>query len=159
MALVGGVGALVMPVLALRAGNENTIGLFRVIGAIAIAAFFVQAGLPIVIAMMLVYYGVIDGTESIYISEIMSRLPPELRDVMAGLNALLWSLVAAVATLTSGWIQDQPWGGFGAAFAIGVAGYVVSAVWTLVAFPRIKAPPWVRSGRGRLRLTTATSAG
>ncbi len=141
MALVGGVGALVMPVLAIRVGNENTIGFFRVIGAIAIAAFFVQAGLPLVIAMMLVYYGVIDGTESIYISEIMSRLPPELRDVMAGMNALLWSLVAAVATLTSGWIQDQPWGGFGMAFAIGVAGYVISAVWTLLAFPRITSPP------------------
>lgn len=141
MALVGGVGAILMPVLATRIGNGLVIGIFRVIGAVAIAAWFAHAGLPLVIAMTLVYYGVIDGTEALYISEVMSRLPPELRDVMAGLNAMLWAMVASIATLTSGWIQDRPWGGFGPAFAVGVAGYVVSAVWTLLAFPRITAPP------------------
>lgn len=141
MALVGGVGAILMPVLATRIGAGLAIGIFRVAGAVAIAAWFVQAGLPLVVAMTLVYYGVIDGTEALYISEIMSRLPPELRDIMAGANALLWSMVASVATLTSGWVQDRPWGGFGPAFAVGVAGYVVSALWTLLAFPRIKTPP------------------
>lgn len=140
MALVGGVGAILMPVLAGRIGTGLAIGILRVAGAVAIAAWFVQAGLPLVVAMTLVYYGVIDGTEALYISEIMSRLPPELRDVMAGMNALLWSMVASIATLASGWIQDRPWGGYGPAFAVGVVGYIVSALWTLLAFPRITSP-------------------
>ena len=141
MALVGGFGAVLMPVMAARIGTPLTIGIFRLIGAVAIATWFVQAGLPLVVAMTLVYYGVIDGTEALYISEIMSRLPPELRDIMAGANALLWSMVASVATLASGWVQDRPWGGFGPAFSIGVVGYLVSALWTVLAFSRIKPPP------------------
>ena len=76
----------------------------------------------------------------------MSRLPASVRDVMTGANALLWSLTAAGAGYLSGWLQDHPDGGFGPAFAVGIGGYIVSAVWIVLAFPRTRTPRRTEAG-------------
>ena len=57
----------------------------------------------------------------------MGRLPASARDLMAGFNNVLWSVVSASAVAVSGYLQDRPDGGFGLAFSLAVAGYIVSA--------------------------------
>ena len=146
MALMGGIGSLLMPSLAARIGAGRAIAILRIVGSAAVALWFIGLGLPGIVALTLLYYGSTDGTEALYVAEIMSRLPANARDVMAGGNALLWSLTAAGAGYLSGWVQDHPSGGFGAAFALGIGGYIVSALWIIFAFPRARIAPRPESG-------------
>ena len=77
-------------------------------------------------------------TSALYAAEIMGRLPASARDLMAGINNVMWSLVAAVAAALSGFLQDHSNGAFGLAFSVGILGYVLSALWCWKALPRIK---------------------
>jgi hypothetical protein len=103
-----------------------------------VAAWFFVGSLPAVLAFVLLYYALLDGTSALYASEVMSRLPASARDIMAGVNSVLWSAVSAVAAALSGFLQDRPGGGFGLAFSVGIAGYVLSAIWCLLVLPRVR---------------------
>jgi len=136
-AIFAAVGALMMPVLAERIGNARALGLLRFAGALSVAAWFAVGELGAVIALTLLYYGLLDGTSALYAAEVMGRLPAAARDLMAGLNNVLWSVVGATAAALSGYLQDLPSGGFGVAFTVGAAGYLLSAIWCVIMLPRI----------------------
>jgi MFS family permease len=136
-AIVAALGALLMPVLAERIGNARALGLLRFAGALSVTAWFAVGELGAVIALTLLYYGLLDGTSALYAAEVMGRLPAAARDVMAGLNNVLWSVVGATAAALSGYLQDLPSGGFGLAFSVGALGYLLSAAWCVIMLPRI----------------------
>jgi hypothetical protein len=56
---------------------------------------------------------------------------------MAGVNNVLWSVMGATAATLSGYLQDMHSGGFGLAFSVGAAGYLLSAIWRVIMLPRI----------------------
>jgi hypothetical protein len=129
-----------MPVLAHRIGNAGALAGLRFAGAMAVAGWFVIGDLAAVIALTLLYYGLLDGTSALYSAEVMGRLPAGARDLMAGLNNVMWSAVGAAGAALSGYLQDLPEGGFGLAFSVGIAGYLVSAAWCVLVMPRVKVP-------------------
>jgi predicted MFS family arabinose efflux permease len=135
LALAGGVGALFVPGFAGRLGNLRTIGMFRLIGAALIVLCFSGVGALVVIALMLGYYAIVDGTEATFVTEAMERLPAEQRTPFSGLYAMLWSAASFFAAALSGRLQDDA--GFGAAFSIGVVGYLLSVAWIIGVFPRL----------------------
>ncbi len=136
-ALFAAIGGLLMPTLAGKIGNTRSLGLLRLLGAGCVAAWFLVGTLPAVLAFVLLYYALLDGTSALYASEIMGRLPASARDIMAGVNSVMWSAVAAIAAALSGFLQDRPGGGFGLAFSVGIAGYVFSALWCMFVLPRV----------------------
>ena len=143
-ALVAALGALSMPALAQRIGNTRAMAILRLAGAASIAGWFlVGDSIALVIALIFLYYGLVDGTSALYSTEVMGRLPASARDLMAGLNNVLWSLVSASAVALSGYLQDRPGGGFGLAFSVAVAGYVISAAWCAFVLPHITTPAGV----------------
>jgi MFS family permease len=137
-AIFAAIGGLLMPTLATKIGNAGALALLRMLGAGCVAAWFFVGSLPAVLAFVLLYYALLDGTSALYASEVMSRLPASARDIMAGVNSVLWSAVSAVAAALSGFLQDRPGGGFGLAFSVGIAGYVLSAIWCLLVLPRVR---------------------
>jgi predicted MFS family arabinose efflux permease len=140
-AFVAAAGALSMPMLAQRIGNTRAMAILRLGGAASIAGWFlVGDSTALVIALIFLYYGLVDGTSALYSTEVMGRLPASARDLMAGLNNVLWSLVSAGAVALSGYLQDRPGGGFGLAFSVAVVGYIVSALWCALVLPRIRVP-------------------
>jgi MFS family permease len=136
-AIVAAIGALLMPVLAERIGNARALGVLRFAGALSVAAWFAVGELGAVIALTLLYYGLLDGTSALYAAEVMGRLPATARDLMAGLNNVLWSVVGATAAALSGYLQDLHSGGFELAFSVGALGYLLSAAWCVIMLPRI----------------------
>jgi MFS family permease len=136
-AVFAALGALMMPVLAQHIGNARALGVLRLAGALSVTAWFAVGELGAVIALILLYYGLLDGTSALYAAEVMGRLPAAARDLMAGLNNVLWSVVGAAAAALSGYLQDIPSGGFALAFSVGAAGYALSALWCVVVLPRI----------------------
>jgi MFS family permease len=136
-AVFAAIGGLLMPTLAQRFGNTWSLAGLRLAGAAAVAAWFMVGELGAVIALTLLYYGLVDGTSALYAAEVMGRLPAAARDLMAGLNNVLWSAVGAGAAALSGFLQDHPSGGFGTAFSVGVAGYMLSAAACAIILPRV----------------------
>ncbi len=135
LALAGGIGALFVPGASTRMGNLRTIGLFRSIGAAMILLCFSGVSVLAVIALMFSYYAVVDGTEATFVTEAMERLPTEHRTSFSGLYAMLWSAASFCAAALSGRLQNEA--GFGAAFSVGIAGYLLSVGWILGVFPRL----------------------
>jgi MFS family permease len=137
LALAGGVGVLFVPSIAARFGNLRTIAGLRLVACLAIALWFSGVGIMAVVAMMLVYYVVCDGTGATFITEAMERLPIDRRTAFTGLYAMLWSAASFAAATASGALQGHPSGGFGVAFGLGVIGYLGSAIWISLVFPRL----------------------
>jgi predicted MFS family arabinose efflux permease len=135
--LLGGAGALATPRVAARMGNIPSIAVLRVIGAGTILLWFTGIGLAPLLALMVVYYVAMDGTEAIFITESMNRMPASRRTWFSGIYAMAWSISAASASIISGAIQDRNDGAFGAAFAVGAFGYLFSVAWILFVFPRL----------------------
>lgn len=146
-AIFAAAGALSMPILAVKIGNTKALAILRFAGALAVAGWFFVGNVAMVIALTFLYYGLIDGTGGLYAAEVMGRLPASARDLMAGLNNVMWSAVAAGSVALSGYLQDRPGGGFGLAFSLGVAGYVVSALWCGWVLPRVRSPGDVSAER------------
>ena len=142
-------GALTMPILATKIGNTNAMAILRMAGGVTVAGWFLVGDVGAVIALTLLYYGLIDGTSALYAAEVMGRLPASARDLMAGLNNVMWSAVAAGSVALSGYLQDRPGGGFGLAFSVAVAGYAVSALWCGLVLPRVNAPVATATNRPR----------
>jgi MFS family permease len=152
-AVFAAIGGLLMPTLAHRFGNTRSLAGLRAAGALSVAAWFSIGDLGGVIVLILLYYALTDGTSALYAAEVMGRLPSATRDLMAGLNNVLWSGVSAAAAALSGYLQDHPSGGFGPAFSLGVLGYLLSAAWCVVVLPRVtlrsaERPAEVRTGDG-----------
>lgn len=137
-AIFAAVGGLLMPVLGKTIGNSRSLALLRFSGAMAVAAWFAVENIASVAMLTLLYYGLMDGTSALYAAEIMGRLPAASRDLMAGVNNVMWSVVAAGSAWLSGYLQDLPGGGFGLAFSVGITGYMLSAIWCLLILPRIR---------------------
>jgi MFS family permease len=137
--LIAGLGALAAPRVALRFGNIAAVALLRSIPAATILLWFTGIGLPPLLLLMLFYYLALDGTEAIFIAEAMSRVPSSRRTWFSGIYGMAWSISASLASLLSGEIQDLNDGRFGAAFAVGVGGYLFSALWLTLAYPKIPA--------------------
>jgi predicted MFS family arabinose efflux permease len=135
LALAGGIGALFVPGASTRMGNLRTIGVLRTIGAAMVLLCFSGVSVLAVIALMFSYYAVVDGTEATFVTEAMERLPAEQRTSFSGLYAMLWSAASFCAAALSGRLQDEA--GFGAAFSVGIAGYLLSVAWILGVFPRL----------------------
>lgn len=136
MQLAGGLGALLIPSLALRIGAAPTMAALRMLGGAMIFAAVGATALPLVFLCFFVHYSVVDGTSATYVSEVMERLPPVQRTTFATVSASTWSLFSAFATSISGYLQDAT-GGFGAAFGLGGAALFASALWMMFVFPRI----------------------
>lgn len=132
------IGGLLMPTMAGKLGNTRSLGILRLLGAACVATWFAVGTLPAVLAFVLLYYALLDGTSALYASEVMGRLPASARDIMAGVNNVMWSGMAAIAAALSGFLQDRPGGGFGLAFSVGIAGYVFSALWCMFVLPRVR---------------------
>ena len=145
-AIFAAAGALTMPLLAVKIGNTRAMAILRFGGAMSVAGWFFVGDVAMVIALTFLYYGLIDGTSALYAAEVMGRLPASARDLMAGLNNVMWSVVAAGSVALSGFLQDRPGGGFGLAFSVAVAGYVASALWCGLVLPRVKSPGDVPAG-------------
>lgn len=137
LGLLAGVGSLAAPRIAHRLGNLPAVAVMRAVGAVAIMLWFTSIGLPPLLGLMVVYYLIVDGSEGIYITEIMHLLPVSRRTWFSGIYAMAWSLAATGALILSGFVQDRNDGRFGYAFAIGAAGYLVSVVWMLAVIPRL----------------------
>jgi MFS family permease len=135
--LIGGAGALATPIVAARLGNIPSIVLLRVIASAAIVLWFAGLDLPLVIALMVVYYLMLDGTEALFITEGMARLPTSRRTWFSGIYAMAWSASASSASVISGTVQERNDGRFGAAFIIGAAGYLFSVAWIVAIYPRL----------------------
>lgn len=140
-AIFAAIGGLLMPVLGKAIGNGRALALLRFSGAMAVAAWFAVESNVSIAVLTLLSYGLLDGTSALYAAEVMGRLPAASRDLMAGVNNVMWSFVAASSAWLSGYLQDLPGGGFGLAFSVGIAGYMVSALWCLVVLPRISLRP------------------
>lgn len=140
LALAGGVGSLAMPHLGQRFGPVRAIVVMRGICAAMVAAWFLPFGLIGVIPAMVIYYGIADGTEAIFISEAMHRMDTQQRIWFSGLNAMAWSLMSSGGTLLSGFNQDRHGGAFGVAFMVGAGGYVLSLLWVAGLFRFAPAP-------------------
>jgi predicted MFS family arabinose efflux permease len=137
LGLLGGAGALATPRVAARLGNVASIALLRVIGAVTIVLWFIGFGVAPVLALMVIYYLVMDGTEAMFIAESMNRMPASRRTWFSGIYAMAWSISASFASIISGTVQDRNDGKFGAAFAVGTFGYIFSVIWILFVFPRL----------------------
>ena len=138
LGLIGGLGALAMPHISRQLGNVPALGVLRVTGAVMVAIWFVAIPLGGVLVAMLVYYAIMDGTEAIFITEAMARLPVERRTWFSGIYGMAWALAASIAATASGALQDH-FDGYGVAYAVGAAGYLFSVAWLLIVFPRL--PP------------------
>ncbi|CAN5549793.1 hypothetical protein BH23CHL4_BH23CHL4_03950 [soil metagenome] len=136
MQLSGGIGALLIPSLAVKIGPGRTMALLRCVGGLVIALALGAAALPIVLMLFFVHYSIVDGTGATYINEVMSRLPTSQRTIFSAIAATVWSVFSAIAASTSGYLQDVT-GGFGAAFGVGVVAYFISAGWLFLVLPRI----------------------
>jgi len=137
LGLLGGAGSLAGPKIAARLGNLRAIAFLRVIGGTAIVLWFTGIGLPPILICMFVYYLIMDGTEAIFITEAMHRLPISRRTWFSGIYAMAWSLASTAASLTSGYVQDRNDGAFGMAFILGACGYLFSVLWMLTVIPRL----------------------
>lgn len=137
LGLLSGVGALAAPRVSARFGNLPAIAILRVLGALTILIWFAGMGLAPILALMVVYYVAMDGTEAIFIAESMNRMPASRRTWFSGIYAMAWSIASSFASLLSGAIQERNDGRFGAAFAVGAFGYVFSVLWLLVVIPRL----------------------
>ena len=137
LGLLGGVGALATPRVASRLGNIPAIALLRVIGGVTILLWFTGIGLAPILGLMVLYYLAMDGTEAMFITESMNRMPASLRTWFSGIYAMAWSISASTASVVSGAIQDRNGGKFGIAFAVGAAGYVFSVLWIAFVVPRL----------------------
>lgn len=137
LGLLGGVGSLAGPKIAARLGNLPAIAVLRITGGTAIVLWFTGIGLPPILVCMFVYYVIMDGTEAIFITEAMQRLPISRRTWFSGIYAMAWSLASTGASLTSGFVQDRNDGAFGMAFILGACGYLFSVVWMLAVIPRL----------------------
>jgi MFS family permease len=139
LGLLAGVGSLAAPRIAQRLGNLPAVAVMRAAGALAILLWFTSIGLPPLLGLMVVYYLIVDGSEGIYITEIMHLLPVDRRTWFSGIYAMAWSLAATLALVLSGFIQDHNDGRFGYAFTVGAAGYLFSVAWMLTVVPRLPA--------------------
>jgi predicted MFS family arabinose efflux permease len=137
LAIAGGVGTLFVPGIAGRVGNLRTIGLLRAGAATLVVLCFAGVGIAVVIGLLLGYYTVADGTEATFITEAMERVPIEQRTAFSGLYAMVWSAASFLAAAASGAVQDRPGLGFGAAYGLGVAGYLFSIAWIATVYPRL----------------------
>lgn len=137
MALAAGVGSLATPRIAANLGNVRAIVVLRVAAAGMILLWFSGLALPGVLAGMLVYYALMDGTEAIFITEAMQRLPPNRWTVFSGIYAMAWSIASSGGSILSGLLQDRHGGAFGSAFILGVGGYAFSVFWMLGIFARL----------------------
>mgnify|MGYP001198265825 FL=1 len=135
LAMAGGISALFIPGIARRLGNLRAIGLLRTTGALMILLCFSGVGTLVVIALLISYYSMVDGTEATFITEAMERLPVEQRTVFSGMYSMLWSASSFCASALSGRLQEDI--GFGVAYSVGVAGYLLSVAWILGVFPRL----------------------
>jgi MFS family permease len=82
-----------------------------------------------------------DGTEAMFITESMHRMPASRRTWFSGIYAMAWSLSSSSASVISGSIQDRNDGNFGLAFAVGAAGYLFSVFWISLVVPRLPILP------------------
>lgn len=137
MMLVGGIGALLLPRMAGKFGNVTTMAVIRFAGAVALMVVVAALNLAVVMAALLVYFAIVDGTEAIYVAEAMDRLAALDRSNFSGFYAMGWSAASAFAAASSGILQDRSADGFTAAFGLGIAGYLFSAAWLLIVFPRL----------------------
>lgn len=135
MLAAGGIGALILPSLAAQIGTVGTIASMRLAGATLVALWFAGGSAIAVIALMCCFSAVVDGTEATYVTDAMNRLPAARRTDFSGLYAILWSVASTIAATVSGQLQDRS--GFGLAFAVGIGGYVFSAAWIGLVFPRL----------------------
>jgi predicted MFS family arabinose efflux permease len=129
LALAGGIGALAMPRVASRFGSVGSLVVLRIICAAMIGVAVAPLGLLGVLPALVIYYGIADGSDAIFVSEVMHRLDARERVWFSGLNAMAWSLMSAGASLLSGINQDRHAGSFGVAFLVGAGGYLISALW------------------------------
>jgi MFS family permease len=136
MQLAGGVGALLIPSMAVRFGASRTMALLRFIGGASIAFALGAAALPVVLMLFFVHYSIVDGTGATFVNDVMSRMPTSQRTIYSAVAAAVWSVFSAIAASTSGYLQDLT-GGFGAAFGVGVIAYFISAAWLLLVLPRM----------------------
>lgn len=89
LGLLGGIGALGTPSLARRIGNIPAIAVMRVTAAVSIVLWFSGIGLPPILGLMVVYYSItVDGTEALFITESMSRVPIQRRTWFSGIYAM-----------------------------------------------------------------------
>ena len=137
LGLLAGVGSLAAPRIAAKLGNIRAVAVLRVIGATAIVLWFTSIGLPPVLALMVIYYLIMDGTEGIFITEAMRLLPISRRTWFSGIYAMAWSLAATISLVLSGYIQDRNDGRFGLAFTMGACGYLFSVIWMTIVIPRL----------------------
>jgi MFS family permease len=156
LGLLGGIGALATPRIAKRLGNVGAIVLLRVTASVAIVLWFSGLGLPAVIGLMVVYYLVMDGTEAIFITEGMSRLPASRRTWFSGIYAMAWSASASAASVISGAVQERNDGRFGTAFIIGAGGYLFSVLWMVTVYPRL--PNLAERDDGTVTVTSESAA-
>ncbi len=140
LALCGGIGALFIPSVAGRLGNIRSVGILRAFSAGMVALCFTGVGTAAVIALLFAYYSVADGTEATFITESMDRIPTDRRTTFSGIYAMVWSASSFAAAAASGFLQDRPGAGFGAAFGLGVFGYAFSIFWITVVYPRLPNP-------------------
>jgi len=108
-----------------------------VIGAVTILVWFTGIGLASIFGLMVIYYLAMDGTEAMFITESMNRMPASLRTWFSGIYAMAWSISASTASVVSGAIQERNDGHFGIAFAVGAAGYIFSVLWISIVVPRL----------------------
>lgn len=137
--LLGGVGALATPRIGARLGNVPAIAILRITGAVMIVLWFAGFGVAPVLSLMVIYYLALDGTEAMFITEAMNRIPASRRTWFSGIYAMAWSISASSASVLSGSVQERNDGRFGAAFAIGAFGYLFSVAWIVFVFPRLPA--------------------
>jgi MFS family permease len=137
MAGVGGFGALLLPGIAARIGTIPLVSAFRLLGAVVVGCWFTITGMLPLVLLLCAFVIVTDGTEAIYIADVMNRLPARWRTIFSGGFAMIWSVTSMLAATLSGVVQDRQGGDFGLAFAIGAIGYIFSAIWLAVVFPRL----------------------
>jgi predicted MFS family arabinose efflux permease len=140
LALAGGIGALLIPTLSRKIGNIGAIRILRISAATLILLLF--SGIPVaaIVALLVLHYFILDGTEATFVTEAMERLPEERRSVFSGAYAMLWSTGSFAAAALSGAIQNRPGLGFGVAYAVGACGYLFSVLWLSVVYPRLQRP-------------------
>ena len=133
-AIAAGVGVLALPPLAGRVGLLPVISLCRFAGAIVAAFWFVGFPPLVVAGLVCLFYLVLDGTESLYVAASMERVDAAGRAALSATYGMLWSLGSFGSTNLSGRLQETSLG-FVAAFGVGIAGYLLSALWTATVFP------------------------
>jgi MFS family permease len=123
--VVGGVSALGAPALARRLGDVRAIGGLMTAVAVAMAC---TAAAPFVIGAIIceTARAALRGTiDPIYTPYAMSRVAAARRGTLGGLYNVTYATGFSLGPILSGWLQVHY--GFGPAFAMGAASYVLAA--------------------------------